>query len=258
MPSEANRDPTQRFGNRVDDYARWRPGYPSALAAHLRQRGWLPPTAIVADIGAGTGLSSALFLDAGCSVQAVEPNAPMRAAALRLLGDRARFHAVDGRAEATTLADASVDLVAAGTAFHWFEPSATRAEFARILRDDGIVALFWNVRATEVAFMREYEAVMAAHGAGYCAPGAKRRADTESARAFLGAGLLESVDFPNTQTLPFDGLLGRALSSSSAPRPGEAAFAPLQAALRHLFDAHAVDGHVELTYHTRLHAGRMP
>lgn len=70
-------DSTVRFGNRVDDYAKYRPSYPrEAIAAILD--GFCHPH--VADLGAGTGISAALLADAGAFVYAVEPNANMRAA----------------------------------------------------------------------------------------------------------------------------------------------------------------------------------
>lgn len=251
-----SRDPVERFGNRVDDYVRYRPGYPAAVTEHLRERGWLWPGAVVADVGAGTGISSALFLDAGCIVHAVEPNAPMLAAAVDSLGARVGFHAIDGRAEATTLAADSVDLVAAGTAFHWFDAAATRAEFARISRDDGHAVLFWNLRRQD-GFMREYESILRTHCRGYAEVESSRRADETAIRAFFGAGFLETVTFPNAQWLDFEGLLGRARSSSYAPKPDDPAYAPLRDALRELFDRGAIDGHVALNYDTRLYAGRM-
>ncbi|HEY0233142.1 MAG TPA: class I SAM-dependent methyltransferase [Dokdonella sp.] len=253
--SSASRDPTERFSTRVDDYVRYRPGYPAALVDHLRAHGWLSVHSVVADIGAGTGISSALFLDAGCSVHAVEPNAPMRAAAQRLLGRHERFHAVDGRAEHTTLADASVDLIAAGTAFHWFERIPTQAEFARILRPGGHIALFWNLRARTAGFMRDYEDILLAQCPGYAEADASRRADEHSVREFFGSGFVERAAFANAQRFAFEGLLGRVLSSSYAPQPGAAAHAPLRLALRDLFERCAVDGQVTLAYDTVLYVG---
>ena len=72
---------TERFSDRVADYVRFRPDYPVAMLQWLQSEFGVTPQWLVADIGAGTGISSKLFLDGGYPVIAVEPNAPMRAAA---------------------------------------------------------------------------------------------------------------------------------------------------------------------------------
>jgi SAM-dependent methyltransferase len=116
---------------------------------------------VVADIGSGTGILSELFLGNGNRVFGVEPNAEMRRAAERLLGGDARFTSVAGSAEATTLAEGSVDLVAAGQAFHWFDPEAARAEFLRVLKPGGWVALAWNARRRSgTPFLEDYERLL--------------------------------------------------------------------------------------------------
>src|SRR6266536_1302519 len=134
-------DAKQRFSNRVADYARYRPGYPPAVLDLLRSECNLRPGHVIADIGAGTGLLAELFLKNGNRVFGVEPNREMREAGERLLADYPQYTSVDGIAEATTLADASVDIITAGQAFHWFDREKARAEFARILRPSGWVAL---------------------------------------------------------------------------------------------------------------------
>lgn len=255
--NDASRERAERFTDRVADYARYRPGYPAALVERLRETGALPAHATVADIGAGTGISSALLLEAGCTVFAIEPNAAMRSAAEARLGDRAGFHSIDALAEATTLPDASVDLVAAGTAFHWFDRARARAEFARILRPRGRVALFWNTRSLDSAFMRELEAVLRAHIPAYAASNARERADEASLREFFGAGWIEHTAFANPLTVDFDALLGRFASSSYAPRADDPAREALFADLRALFARHAESGRVAMLYDTHLHCGRL-
>src|ERR1035438_6574300 len=125
-------DPTKRFSSRVEDYIRYRPSYPEAIVEWLARECGLTPQSRIADIGSGTGIFSGLFLQFGCQVDGVEPNAGMRAAAERLLAAEPRFHSVDGRAEATTLPAGSLDFVTAGQAYHWFDPDPARAEFRRI------------------------------------------------------------------------------------------------------------------------------
>lgn len=144
--------PEQRFSDRVADYVRYRPGYPPEVVGFLNLR----PGMVIADVGAGTGISTELLLRAGCEVMAVEPNAEMRAAAENRLGHFPGFHGVDGSAEATTLQDQSVDMVVAAQAFHWFHPERTRAEFSRILKPGAPVVLIWNEsRVDSTPFLRD-------------------------------------------------------------------------------------------------------
>ncbi|HMA35176.1 MAG TPA: class I SAM-dependent methyltransferase [Chloroflexia bacterium] len=252
-----DRDPTQRFSTRVDNYVKYRPGYPPALLALLERECGLTPLAVIADIGAGTGLLAALFLAYGSRVLGVEPNRAMREAGARLLAPHPGYTAVDGRAEATTLPARSVDFVTAGQAFHWFDPAAARAEFQRILRPGGWVALIWNQRRTESsAFLAGYEALLQTYAPEY--PVHEPGAGAAGMRALFGAGGWQVAHFPNAQHLDRDGLQGRVLSSSYVPEPGHPNHAPMLAALADLFAAHEVDGQVTFEYDTEVYYGRLP
>lgn len=249
---------TDRFSDRVADYVRYRPDYPAVLHDWLRREHGVAPDWIVADIGAGTGISSKLFLDAGHRVIAVEPNAPMRAAAEQWLGVEARFSALDGRADATGLAEASVDLVSVAQAFHWFDPEATRREFRRILTPRGLVAVYWNSRRlTGTPFLEGYEALLQQYGTDYRRV-AERYADDDAMRAWFGEGFHGMARFPHSQRLDFAALCGRLLSSSYAPAVGHPRHEPMLAALRDLFDRCAVGGAVSFDYDTRIFAGKVP
>jgi ubiquinone/menaquinone biosynthesis C-methylase UbiE len=114
MPSNS----TTRFSNRVENYVKYRPGYPEEIVPWLQTRYEFPASKIIADIGSGTGISAELFLKNGYTVSGIEPNGPMREMSERLLKDYPRFKAIDGTAEATTLPDQSTDAIIAGQAFH--------------------------------------------------------------------------------------------------------------------------------------------
>ena len=245
---------TERFSDRVEDYVRYRPDYPRALVDWLHGLG-VHTDWVVADIGAGTGISSKLFLDAGHRVTAVEPNAAMRAAAERWLGGEGRFHAVDGTAEATGLADGSVDLVIAAQAFHWFDTDKVRAEFARILPPRGMVAVFWNTRRlVGTPFLEGYERLLHEYGVDYVSV-AERYADDETMARWFGHGYRGMASFPHGQKLDYDALVGRTMSSSYAPKPGHPNHEPMLFGLRSLFDATQDGGTIDFDYDTRVFAG---
>ncbi len=248
---------TERFTDRVADYVRYRPDYPLALPDWLQREHGVTPDWRVADIGAGTGISSKLFLDAGHSVIAVEPNAAMRQAAVTWLGGNPRFRAVEGRADATGLPDAGVELVAVAQAFHWFDPEAARHEFRRILHPHGLAAIWWNSRRLAgTRFLEGYEALLQRHGTDY-ARVAERYADDAGMQAWFGTGLRGMARFDHRQRLDFDGLRGRLLSSSYTPGVGDPGRETMLHALRELFDATAVDGSVSMDYDTRIFVGEL-
>jgi len=250
-------DPKRRFSNRVEDYIRYRPGYPTGVLDALREECALAPESIVADIGSGTGLLARVFLENGNLVYGVEPNAEMREAGERLLKEYSRFRSVAGSAESTNLPDASADFVVAGQAFHWFEPHVTRAEFRRVLKPDGWVVVIWNERKKDAnAFQRDYERLLCEFGTDYEQVAATYPTD-ERVEKFFGARAYEKRMLPNEQRFDFDGLRGRLLSSSYAPAKGHPKHEPMLAELRQIFDAHAEAGRVWVEYNTRVYYGRL-
>lgn len=250
-------DPTERFSNRVDDYIKWRPGYPGELMETLRAECGLTPSSIIADIGSGTGILTELFLINGNRVFAVEPNDAMRAAAERLLARYPNFVSVSGRAEATTLADRSVDLAAAGQAFHWFDPNLTRCEMLRILRRKGWVVLVWNERdALSSPFLQAYERLLETHGTDYREVD-HRRVDEKALAHFYAPGSFRSRVFPHGQELDWEGLRGRLLSTSYAPAAGTSACELMLEELSRIFCAHESNGKVRLEYRTLMYWGSL-
>ncbi|MEI9933845.1 MAG: class I SAM-dependent methyltransferase [Ferruginibacter sp.] len=117
---------TTRFSNRVNDYIKYRPHYPNDIVNFLQENYGLTSQDTVADIGAGTGISSRLFLNNDYTVIAVEPNTEMRNAAWNDLQHFKKCSIVAGTAENTLLPDSSVDVILAAQAFHWFDTSCRK------------------------------------------------------------------------------------------------------------------------------------
>ncbi|MBK7215883.1 MAG: methyltransferase domain-containing protein [Candidatus Promineofilum sp.] len=254
QPLPVDEEPTRRFTSRADNYARFRPTYPAAALDWLWSAAGLSAGRVVADVGAGTGILTALLLERGATVYAVEPNAAMRAAAEAWLGGRPGFVSVDATAEATGLPDAGVELITAGQAFHWFEPAATRAEFRRILRPGGAVGLIWNSRDKQDPFVAGYEALLEEYARH------TRRARHSSVRQnidlLFGRGYEVRI-FHHERPLDYEQLYGVMQSESHNPLPGDPRHEPLVAGLQALFAAHQRDGQVVMPYRTQVFFGRL-
>ncbi|HTD33264.1 MAG TPA: class I SAM-dependent methyltransferase, partial [Candidatus Elarobacter sp.] len=131
-----------RFTDRAGDYVSGRPSYPPAAIDALLDGLGDPADVVVADLGAGTGISSRLLAERGAQVLAIEPNQAMREAA----EPHPRVEWIAASAEHTGLGEASADLVTAFQAFHWFDQRAALDETVRILRPGGRAAVIYNER----------------------------------------------------------------------------------------------------------------
>lgn len=254
----SNDEPTRRFSDRVEDYVKYRPDYPPAVLTCLQQEGGLTDTAVIADIGSGTGLLARLFLDHGNPVIGVEPNPEMRAAGEAFLADYDNFTSVEGTAEATTLPPASVDFVVAGQAAHWFAPDPARAEFQRLLKPAGVMALVWNTRHVQgSAFMGAYERILVDYARDDTGRPRREGGHERQPEDLFGGPCLHRI-FAHEQRLDYAGLQGRTLSSSMMPLAGHPLHEPLLAALRELFAAYQEDGRVTILYQTDLYFAPRP
>jgi ubiquinone/menaquinone biosynthesis C-methylase UbiE len=249
-------DPTLRFSTRVGNYIRFRPGYPPAVLDLLRAECGLTPATPVADIASGTGIFTRMLLDNGNQVFAVEPNQEMRQAAERLLASYPKFVSVNAAAEATTLPDGSVELVTAAQAAHWFDHARARREFARILKLGGWTVLLWNERRTDATpFLRAYEQLLVRYGTDY--QQVRHEHTTDTIDGFFQPASCRKKVFAMTQEFDYVSLAGRLLSSSYTPLPGHPNHRPMLDELRRIFEAHASDGKVPMSYHTRVYYGQL-
>ena len=243
------------FSAKVADYVASRPDYPDALFDALRDHAGLRSGALVADVGAGTGLLTQGLLQRGARVVAVEPNAAMRAAADHWLGANAAYRSVDGSAEAMPLDAGSVDLITAAQAFHWFEVDAARVECQRVLSPAGQVALIWNDR-------RRGDALHAALDELFARFGGDRRAamvaheDRANVPGFFGTARALELSWPHQHPLDAVGLASLVFSRSYMPARDSAAGRDAERAVAAVFDRFAAGGTVGVRYTTVAIIGR--
>jgi len=245
-----------RFSSRVENYAKYRPGYPPELLEILQSGCGLTKESVIADIGSGTGLLSKVFLKNGNAVFGIEPNELMRAKAERLPTSFPQFKSVAATAENTTLPTGSIDFITAGQAFHWFDRKAAKQEFTRILKPEGSVALVWNARRLDsTAFLREYEALLLRYSPDY--PVVRHETIDDGIADFFAPQPMTCASLENVQRLEFESLKGRLCSSSYAPEAGQPNFEPMLSELRDIFNTHNQNGVVNFEYDTKIYYGHL-
>lgn len=207
--------PLERFSDRAEEYAKYRPGYPDAAIDIILEGLGEPCNLVAADIGAGTGIASRLLAERGVQVWAIEPNHQMRQAA----GVLPRMTMLNGNAEKTGLDAHSVDLVTCFQAFHWFTPDLCLPELHRILKPAGRLAVVWNNRDRSDLFTQGYSEIV------------KQLSNQHPAEQKIAAidPLINSdrfcnvreYNFPYQQAIDLTGLIGRAESVSYIPKEAQ-------------------------------------
>ena len=269
MPSSSPAS-TERFSSRVEAYLKYRPHYPEEIIPALRKLTGLDPAHVIADIGSGTGFSAELFLRNGNRVYGVEQNEAMRTAGEAYLASYKNFRSVAGTAEATTLPNASIDLILAGQAFHWFKLDEAYREFKRILRPGGWLIILWNDRQTDTTpFLVEYEQLLLEFGTDYTvvnhrnfelrsAPDSNiTHSNRERTREFFHGNPIHELEFENIQRFDLEGAKGRLVSSSYVPESGDSMYEPMLRRLHEIFERHAINGMIEMRYTCLVYAGKL-
>jgi ubiquinone/menaquinone biosynthesis C-methylase UbiE len=231
-----------RFTGRAATYDRYRQRYPTdTILKLLQQWSGLQPNWIIADIGAGTGMFSEVFLANGNPVIAIEPNQEMRSICEQLLPTWPALEVRDGTAEATRLPDASVSIVAAGRAFHWFDLPRALTEFRRILQPAGWMVLVSLGRDKgEDPQSRGFEHLLTHHGIDdhYARAGYRVHENLHE----LFAADHHHTEIDGEQHLDWETFLGQTMSLSVVPRDGHPRAETFRHLLRDYFDTHSSNG----------------
>lgn len=248
---------TERFSDKVQNYVKYRPGYPPEVLEYLRSEGKLKKGATLVDIGSGTGIFTKLLLDEGYEVYAVEPNAEMREAAEDWLGSYPGFRSINGTGEQTTLQSNTADMIVSATAFHWIDPAKAKVEFARVLKSSENelkfpknVALIWNIRRPDAdQFSIEYEKFWQT----YDRSGKQDVSEPQLGSFFNGS--FETKSFEHSQSFDLEGLTGRSFSSSFSPKEGTKEATEFRDKLAALFNRHQHENTIKVHYTAKVYLG---
>lgn len=185
--------PGLSYASVADLYDRARPSYPAEAVA------WMvgPEPRSVLELGAGTGKLTEVLLAAGHRVVATDP-LPQMLAKLRERAPGA--HTAIATAEGIPIPSRSIDVVVCAESFHWFDHPRALAEITRVLREEGHLALVWNVRDEGIPWVRKLGAIIGG-GAG---DETAHAGPVEESETFAA---VEEQSFRNWQDLRKDELL---------------------------------------------------
>lgn len=247
---------TTRFSNKVENYIKYRPSYPSDMFEFIKLELNLTPEKVVADIGSGTGISTELFLKNGNKVYGIEPNKEMRDAGEKLLSKYSNFISINVTSENTLLDNNSIDLISAFQAFHWFDVPKAKKEFKRILKDGSYVLLVWNDRKTDsTEFLKAYEDLLQEYSSDYKEVNHKNIAENDIS-LFLDKGY-KSKTFENYQLFDFEGIKGRMFSSSYVPDENTQDGQKILLELEKIFAKFNTNNMVKFEYLTEIFYGKV-
>jgi ubiquinone/menaquinone biosynthesis C-methylase UbiE len=198
------------FARAADVYERARPEYPPEAVAWLAERLGLGPGRVVVDVAAGTGKLTRLLVPTGARVVGVEPLAEMRSVLRRAVPEA---EALEGTAEALPLPDACADALTVAAAFHWFRHDEALAEFMRVLRPGGRLAIVYNLRDPDSELQQELSRMIERHSDVELA----RLRGIDTREILEESGLFRSpehAEFRHEQRFDADGLVERVSSIS--------------------------------------------
>jgi len=244
-------DPKNRFSSLADDYARYRWEYAEAAIQAVCEIAQLGPTSRVADIGAGTGLLSRRFAGRAGSVVAVEPNAAMRRWAQ---AEGPALAIVAGSAETIPLASQSMDLITVGQALHWFQAEPARAEFRRILKPGGWLAVLGNHNTDPV--YSEAMDTLRSEAYGWDTSD-ENKGPGKPASYYLGAADCQMMDFPASTGLTWESFFGGLCSHSHAPQEKHPLYPTFKEKCWEFFVRFSSSGILYIDYASQVTIGQM-
>ncbi|MFI0717312.1 class I SAM-dependent methyltransferase [Streptomyces inhibens] len=149
------------FNKSAAQYAASRPSYPPALFNVIEELTGRPLAgARGADVGAGTGIATALLHERGVDVIAVEPGDGM---AVQCRSALPAVPIVRGDGNALPLADTSFDLITYAQSWQWTDTERSVPEALRVLRPGGTLAIWWNTTALDVPWIAAQHERIAHH-----------------------------------------------------------------------------------------------
>ena len=221
----------EAFTGRAQAYTKARPSYPKEVMEYINKI--IPPDAVVADIGAGTGKFTELLAKCGYEVFAIEPNADMLEQLAITLKTFPNTKIAAASAEDTTLPDDSVDVITCAQTLNRVDIDAFRSECQRIGKNNPVVISLYNYKQGEDV-ISHYK---------------------KSTEAFYQNPLVQ--EFPNPVFFTRDKWLQYFASMEGVPLESDAEYEKHIAEINEIFDRDNVKGVLQLNLVTAVYSEKL-
>ncbi|WP_415062566.1 class I SAM-dependent methyltransferase [Bdellovibrio sp.] len=124
------------FSKQSLEYQKYRPSYPPELFKYLASLA--PEHQVAIDLGTGNGQAALALTSYFQKVIAIDPSEKQ----IALAEPHERIEYRVGPGESLQISDHSVDLITIAQAFHWFKHDLFFQEAHRVLKDQGILAIW--------------------------------------------------------------------------------------------------------------------
>jgi len=245
---------TTVYSTKAEKYAKYRWDYAESALEAIFAITQLSSSSSVADLGAGTGILTRHFVGKVKRIYAIEPNAEMRRVLSAGLGDYPRVSVLAGCAEATTLAQKSVDLITVAQAIHWFEPQLARAEIMRVLKNRGWLAILRNYGIDEELNRATVGLMKAEYGADFSV--ASARPAEKPISYYYGNEDFQKIIFPFQFQQNWEEFIGALISASYMPDETNPLFKKLENEARQIFSRYSIAGCLTVHGETELFLGQ--
>jgi len=249
-------DHHSKFSSKAEIYAKYRWDYDPKAIASLCQIAGINHNSVVADIGSGTGMLTAHFVNNVSKIYAIEPNAEMRAIALKNLAQYPAFVSIDALADSTTLPDNSVDLIVVGRAIHWFNAETTKPEFLRILKPNGWLATC-RVTHEDLELLEALKILRKTESGWNVAQDKSKILENNDLESYYFNNNYQTIKQHSVIQEDWQQFLGRMLSHSPAPNSNNPLFPKFEAAAKKIFQSYSKAGILEIKIATEIKLGKI-
>ena len=136
------------FNRVAKDYDEVRPGYPEELIEDVIEITEFPRNGRILEVGCGTGQATTQLARRGYRLLCLDIGASLLDITRKKCEGYPNVEFLNASFEEWEPGSEPFDLVVSATAFHWIRPKIGYPKAARVLRNGGHIALFWNLHPT--------------------------------------------------------------------------------------------------------------